>query len=399
MIDWNGRYASRMKNVVASDIREKMKLLGQRNIIHLGGGLPDPALFPEAALADAASAILNDSARARQALSYAPSEGHAPLRQWVADYQTRRGAACSIDNVMITNGSQQGLDFVARLFLAPGDPVMVEIPAFVGALRAFDAYEPRYVPLGRDTGDAKFAYVGTEFCNPTGLSMTAEHRQSLIDVARERGMPVLEDGCYEQLRYEGESLPPLFVTAAQQCGGVEQSPFLHAGSFSKIIAPSLRIGWLAGPAEVIRKLVLIKQAADLATSALNQMLALEVLEGGLDEHLAMVRQAYRERRDSMLAALSRHMPAGVEWTSPEGGLYVWVTFPEGFDAAAFAERVLLEREVSVVAGQAFHPQTNPIDPGCARSIRLSFSMIDAEQAAEGVARFGELARLCLAAPN
>lgn len=388
MPQWTKLYASRMGDVVASDIRERMKLLAAKEIIHLGGGLPDPDIFPYDALAAASDRIWSDRALARTALQYAPSEGHGPLRAWIAEYMTGIGAPCGIDNILITNGSQQGLDFAAKLLLSPGDLAMVEIPSFIGALRAFDAYEPRYVPLpGGDPTGVKFCYAGPDFRNPTGTTMTREEREELLDMAETSGMAIVEDGCYERLRYDGAPIPSLLALAIARHGSIEDTPVLHTGTFSKTIAPSLRVGWVAGPAAVIRKLVLIKQASDLATSALNQMLLLDVVERHLDDATETARSVYRERRDSMLAALAEHMPRGVRWTRPEGGLYIWVELPEHLDATLLTQRALAEHGVSAIAGAAFFPKGVPAER---HTMRLSFSMIPAEPAREGVARLGAL---------
>ncbi|MFZ5747599.1 MAG: PLP-dependent aminotransferase family protein [Pseudomonadota bacterium] len=395
--DWDALYAPRMRGVAASDIRERMKLLASRRIIHLGGGLPDPAIFPYAEIKAAADTILGDRARARTALQYAPSEGHAPLRAWIAEQLTQAGAPCGIDNIVITNGSQQAIDLVAKLFVAPGDPVMVEVPSFIGALRAFDAYEPTYVAvpegeaLDASLEHAKFAYVGTEFRNPTGTSLLREDRERLVARARAAGMPVLEDACYEHLRYDGEALPSLFVVGARQSGGVEASPVLQTGTFSKTVAPSLRVGWIAGPAAVVRKLVLLKQAADLATSALNQMMLLEIAETRLEALTAHARTVYRERRDAMLAGLAAHMPPGTQWTRPEGGLYIWMTLPDGVDGDVFARRALEECDTSVISGTSFHPVLANGAQMPRNRVRLSFSYIGSDAAGEGIRRLGVLA--------
>lgn len=397
-MDFESRYAARMKKVVASDIRERMKLLAQRQIIQLGGGLPDPSLFPVAEIRAAADAILSDPARAAQALHYAPSEGHGPLREWLAGYMTSIGAPCGVDNIMITNGSQQGIDFCGRLFLSAGDTVAVELPSFIGALRAFDAYEPRYVALPGEIdaplpGGAKFGYLGSDFRNPTGTALTLAEREALIDKAAAIGLPLVEDGCYEKLRFEGEAIPSVFALAVQKAGDVEQAGVLHTGTLSKTIAPSLRVGWVAGPKAVIRKLVLIKQAADLATSAFNQMIALEVATAHLDRLADAGRALYLRRRDAMLEALEAHMPPGVTWTRPEGGLYIWVTLPKGVDGAALSERLLMEEGVSVISGAAFYP----VDP-VRNTVRLSYSLATEEATREGVKRMGAMLKAMLAAP-
>ena len=389
-MDWTALYASRMGKVVASDIRERMKLLADRQIVQLGGGLPDASLYPAAEIAAACARILGDPASAATALNYAPSEGHPPLRAWLADYMTGIGAACGADNIMVTNGSQQGLDFVGRLLLSPGDTVAVEMPSFIGALRAFDAYEVRYAALPGEVGaelptGAKFGYLASDFRNPTGSSLTLAEREALIDKAALIGLPLLEDGCYEKLRFEGEPIASVFALAVQKAGDVEACGMLYTGSLSKTLAPSLRIGWVAGPAAVIRKLVLVKQAADLATSALNQMIALEVAKACLERQAALARDLYRRRRDAMLDALDAYMPPGVSWTRPQGGLYIWLTLPSGLDGAKVSERALLETDVSVISGAAFYP----VDP-VRNTLRLSYSLASEAAAREGIRRLGAL---------
>lgn len=383
-MNWDDLYASRMSGVVASDIRERMKLLAQKDIIHLGGGLPDPAIFPYRAFAEASAAILADPARARVALQYAASEGHGPLREWLVGYMGSIGVPCGIDNILILNGSQQGFDFVGKLLIGPGDRVMVEMPSFIGALRAFDVYEPTYVAVPeagepRPTEGAEFAYVGPDFRNPTGTCMTRDERIALIEMAEALDMPIMEDGCYEKLRYEGEFIPSVLALDVERSGGIDASRVLYTGTLSKTIAPSLRVGWICGPAPVIRKLTLIKQASDLATSALNQMIALDVVKAHLDEAVATARDVYRERCASMLDALETFMPDGVSWTRPEGGLYIWMTLPPQVDGDELARKAIADHGVSTISGSAFYP----VEPK-RNTLRLSFSMIPSDIAREGI---------------
>ncbi len=397
-MDWSSLYASRIARMKGSDIRERMKLLGVRDIIQLGGGLPDASLFPVAAVAQACARIMDDPALAATALRYAPSEGYEPLRAWIARSMSEQGASCTVDNILITNGSQQGLDFAARLLLSPGDLVAVETPSFIGALRAFDAYEPRYAALPTDVGahppdGAKFGYIGSDFQNPSGQTLSRAKRMSLIAACGAAGVPLIEDGCYVQLRFEGEPIPSVFALAVQAAGDVEKVGVLHTGSFSKTLAPSLRCGWIAGPSEVIRKLVLIKQAADLATSAFNQMIALELAAGCLEEQIVRGRDLYRRRRDAMLAALEAFMPPGVRWTRPEGGLYIWLELPDGVDGAVVAETALREQSVSVISGAAFYPEAPQHN-----TLRLSYSLAAEDGAREGVRRLAQVIAEAAAAP-
>ena len=390
MTDWDRRYASRMSRVVASDIRERMKLLADPEIVHLGGGLPDPVLFPRERIADATARILNDPTRSRTALQYASSEGHLPLREWIVGYMATIGVPCTTDNILITSGSQQGLDFIGRLFLSPGDRMMVERPSFIGALRAFDTCEPTYVPLPSGAGDArgaKFAYIGSDFRNPTGTCLTLEERNALLDMAYSLDFVLVEDGCYEKLRFDGTDLPSLLALECARRGGVDAGRVVYTNTFSKTIVPSLRVGWIVAPTPVIRKLVLIKQASDLATSALSQMVLLDVAKECLDAEVTRARAFYRARRDSMLAALDEHMPPWVEWTRPEGGFYLWMTLPKEMDGGVLADRALKEAKVSFVAGAAFYAE----DP-VRNTIRLSYSLASEETAREGVRRLGNALR-------
>lgn len=390
--DWDSLYATRMKRVASSEIRERMRLINQHSLIHLGGGLPDPAIFAYDLLAEASAAILGDPARARVALQYAPSEGHLPLREWLTGYMASLGVPCGLENIVITNGSQQALDLIGKMLLDPGDVAAVEMPSFIGALRAFDAYQPQYIAIPEDptaTGatlaGAKLAYAGPDFRNPTGTTLTRAEREALLTLAAAAGTPIIEDSCYEKLRFVGETIPSLLALGVARTGSIENAGVLYTGTFSKTIAPSLRVGWVAGPAAAVRKLTLLKQASDLATSALNQMVLLDVVRDHLDSEAVRMSAVYAERCGSMLDALARHMPADVSWTRPEGGLYVWVLLPEGMDGSRFAERALVERGVSTISGAAFYPS----DPR-KNTIRLSFSLASAQDAVEGIRRIAEL---------
>jgi DNA-binding transcriptional MocR family regulator len=388
MTDWGARYAARMSRIVASDIRERMKLLGAKDIIQLGGGLPDPVLFPRERIAEASARILADPTLARTALQYAPSEGHPPLKEWLAGYMASIGAPCRPDNILVTNGSQQGLDFIGKLLISPGDTVAVELPSFIGALRAFDAYEPRYVRLPTEPGEgepAKFGYVGTDFQNPTGTSLSRGARESLLDAAAALDMALVEDGCYEKLRFDGDDVPSLLALDIARTGSVDNGRVIYTNTFSKTIAPSFRVGWVVAPEPVIRKLTLIKQAADLATSAFNQMVMLEVARSSLEAEVARARAFYRTRRDSMMAALEAHMPPGVTWTRPEGGFYVWLTLPPKLDGDEVARRSLEEARVSIIAGRTFYATKPELN-----TVRLSYSLASEDAAREGVARLGKL---------
>jgi DNA-binding transcriptional MocR family regulator len=395
MADWDQRYAARARGMVASEIRELLKLLDQPDIISFAGGIPDPTLFPVRAIAAAHRRILGDPARAAQALQYSPSEGYRPLREWIARYMTALGAPCAAEHILITSGSQQALDFIAKLFVGPGDTVLVARPTYLGALQAMSAYEPVYAPLPRRgnnrpppapsaSGRAALAYVMPSFANPTGESLDGEERQELLAAL---DVPVIEDAAYEALRYDGTAAPPLLALEAARMGGIDEGRVLYCGTFSKTVVPGLRLGWVAAPVPVIRRLVLIKQASDLHTPSLSQMVMHEVVQEVLPAHIAPIRAAYRARRDAMLQALAAEMPVGVQWTKPEGGMFLWLTLPEEIDAAALLQRAISEARVAFVPGRAFHA-----DGSGANTLRLSFSRADEATIGEGIARLAKLLR-------
>ena len=398
MTEWDQRYAARARGMVASEIRELLKLLDQPDIISFAGGIPDPALFPVQAIAAAHQRLLGDPARAAAALQYSPSEGYLPLRGWIARYMTALGAPCGAEHILITSGSQQALDFIAKLFIGPGDTVLVARPTYLGALQAMSAYEPVYAPLPR-RGDNRpspapsgshrtaLAYVMPSFANPTGESLDTAERTQLLDALATVDVPVIEDAAYEALRYDGTPSPALLALEAERRGGIDEGRVLYCGTFSKTVVPGLRLGWVAAPLPVIRRLVLIKQASDLHTPSLSQMVMHEVVQEVLPAHIAPIRSAYRARRDAMLQALAAEMPAGVEWTKPEGGMFVWLTLPEAIDAAALLQRAISEARIAFVPGRAFHAD------GCgANTLRLSFSRADEATIADGIARLAKVLR-------
>jgi DNA-binding transcriptional MocR family regulator len=397
MIDWSSRYASRAERMAASEIRELLKLLDQPDIISFAGGIPDSALFPNEAIAGAFQRVLSDPKRSAVALQYAVSEGYLPLREWIAGYMGRMGVPCTPDNIMITNGSQQALDFLGKLFISPGDTVLVAWPTYMGALGAFNSYEPVYDALpGPDSNRTvesyrqggtlpRLGYCMPEFQNPTGTSLGLTEREKLLDAAAALDIPLIEDSAYEKLRYDGERAPPLLALDIERSGGIENSRVIYCGTFSKTIVPALRIGWVVAASPVIKKLVLIKQASDLHVSTLNQIVMHEVAAEILDSHSQVIRDAYKARRDAMLRALETHMPAGVTWTRPEGGMFVWVTLPEAIDGAKLLERAIKEARVAFVPGAAFYA-----DRSRRNNIRLSFSCSDTAAIDEGIRRIGSL---------
>ncbi|HEV7372846.1 PLP-dependent aminotransferase family protein [Arenibaculum sp.] len=388
-LNWNGLLAPRMAGMTASEIRELLKLIEQPDIISFAGGIPDPDLFPREGIAAAYERVLRGNSLAAAALQYSVSEGYLPLREWI-------GARTKVepDEILITSGSQQGLDFIGKLLLAPGDAVAVTAPTYLGALQAFSPYQPRYLAVPMDehgirtdllpdvlAQGPKFLYLVPDFQNPNGITMSLERRLEVLSLCRRHGVPVIEDGAYSELRYDGERLPSLLSLDDRADGGI----VLHAGTFSKTIVPALRVGWVSGPKSIISRLVLMKQAADLHSSTINQMVIHTLAEGGFDAHVARLRPAYRERRDAMLSALGEHFPAEARWTRPEGGMFVWVELPDGLDGTALLERSIREARVAFVPGAAFFP-----DRSGKNTIRLSFSVNRPERIREGIRRLGAL---------
>jgi 2-aminoadipate transaminase len=402
---WNQRYAQRMQRMSGSIIRELLKLTEDPQIISFAGGLPAPEVFPVDAFDRAATAVLQREGS--KALQYGPTEGYGPLRQWIVDYMARYGIAAKPENVLITSGSQQALDLIGKVMINPGDLILTEQPTYLGALQAWRAYQAEFtcVPIDNDglrvdlleealCGGPKFMYVLPNFQNPGGVTLTLERRQKLIEIADTYGVPIIEDDPYGELRYEGEHVAPLVVLDCQRHRskpnysnghGYMQGNVIYLSTFSKTLAPGLRLGWMVAPADVIARCVAAKQGMDLHTSSLVQMTAYEVLKDGfLDEHIRFIRKVYGERRDLMLDALARNFPEGATWTRPHGGLFLWVTLPEEIDTVALMPKAI-EQKVAYVPGTAFYP-----DGRGKNTFRLNFSNASPEQIELGMKRLGEV---------
>ena len=399
MLDWEKMFATRASRMRASEIRELLKLLNQPDIISFAGGIPDPALFPAEAFKAAYGEIMGGP-EAGAALQYSVSEGNLPLREWLLGEMEKIGIACGVQNIFITSGSQQGLDYLGKLFLSPGDTALVTSPTYLGALQAFNAYEPHYdqlTPNGNRTpvsytqaaqekgGRVKFAYLSADFANPTGDTVDRAGREKVLDLAEALDIAVIEDGAYQSLRFDGKPVAPILALEIARKGGIENTRTIYCGSFSKTLAPGLRVGWIVANSAVIRKLVLMKQAADLHSSTINQMAIAHVATRGFEAQVEKIRAAYSARRDAMLSALARHMPPGVRWTKPEGGMFVWVTLPDGMDGADLLAKAIAREKVAFVPGRAFHA-----DGSGANHIRLSFSCADEATIEEGIGRIARL---------
>ena len=397
-MDWEKVFATRAGRMKASEIRELLKLLAQPDIISFAGGIPDPKLFPDQAFREAYADIFATSAG--EALQYSVSEGYPPLREWIAAHMATIGIPCTADNILITSGSQQALDYLGKLLLSPGDTALVGWPTYLGALGAFNAYEPTYDRLDPETnrsaadyaetaaaagGRVKFAYMSVDFANPTGRTMDRAARERVLDLADELDMAVIEDAAYQALRYNGDAIPPILALEIARKGNIEDCRTLYCGSFSKSLAPGLRVGWVCGSKRAIGQMVLLKQAGDLHSSTLNQMAIDRVARSIFDEHVAMLRGVYAERRDHMLSALKRYMPEGVSWTHPQGGMFVWLTVPPNLDGAELLAKSLKTQRVAFVPGRAFFA-----DGTGGNTLRLSFSLADKETIEEGIRRLGLL---------
>jgi DNA-binding transcriptional MocR family regulator len=395
------RFASRQSRMKASEIRELLKLLDQPDIISFAGGIPDAALFPAEDFARAYGETLTGGAAA-QALQYSPSEGHKGLREWIVGEMGKLGIACALDNIVITSGSQQALDFLGKLYLTAGDTALVAWPTYLGALQAFNAYEPNYdrlTPMGNRSaseyaetakakgGRVKFTYLSADFANPTGETLTRAERERVLDLAEALDIAVVEDGAYQALRYDGEPLEPMLAIEIARKGDIDRCRTLYCGSFSKTLSPGLRIGFVCGARDVISRLVILKQAGDLHTSTINQAAMNGVARTVFGAQVEKVRATYAARRDAMLAALQREMPAGVTWTRPEGGMFVWLTLPEGMDGAALLAASLESARVAFVPGRAFFADGSGVN-----TMRLSFSCASAAMIDEGIGRLGRLIR-------
>jgi len=395
-ISWDGHYAQRTRHMQSSAIREILKITELPDVISFAGGLPAPELFPVEAVAEAAQLVLAESGP--QALQYSTTEGFRPLREIISGWTAASDATVSLDNILITSGSQQALDLLGKIFIDPGDRILVESPTYLGALQAWTPYGAEYVAVPADDHgmitDAleeklqsrpKFIYVLSNFQNPTGVTLTLERRRQLVALADRYGIPIVEDDPYGQLRFEGEHLPTVFALDAQMRGGAApyQGNVIYLSTFSKILAPGLRLAWVIAPPAAIGKLVQAKQGADLHTPTFNQMIAYEVArEGVIDRHIPVIRRVYRERRDLMLASMAEHFPAGVRWTRPEGGLFLWVELPEGMNAVELLS-IAVARKVAFVPGAPFFP-----NGGGENTMRLNFSNAGPEMIRTGIARLG-----------
>jgi DNA-binding transcriptional MocR family regulator len=408
MTDWTSRFAARGQALKPSAIRATAKFAEQPGAISFASGSPNPSLFPYDAITQAMTAIMADPRRRGEALQYGASEGYRPLREFIERYLRDAGAQVALDMITVTNGSQQALEFLAKLFVEPGDRIVVTNPTYLGALQAFGLFEPVYacVPthqagidleaLEREFSQgAKFMYLMPDFGNPSGITLSLEERLKVLELSRRHKVLIVEDQAYEQLRFAPKALPSMpALDTSHPAGSSGRSTVnvIHAGTFSKSLVPGLRVGWVVAPPAVTQKLVSIKQASDLHGGQLNQMIVHDVATAILRDHTERLRGAYRRRRDLMLRALARHMPQEVAWNEPGGGMFVWLSLPAPLDAAELQMRAIRDENVVFVPGAPFFA-----DSSGKATLRLSFSSVAEDAIAPGIERLARAVRAAMAA--
>lgn len=401
---WEDRYAHRTYAMQDSAIRELLKLTQRPDIISFAGGLPAPEVFPLDEFSAACETVLRKNGPI--ALQYGPTEGYTPLLEMITRHTARYGIKVTPENVMITSGSQQALDLLGKIFINRGDTILTEAPTYLGALQAWTAYGARYITLDMDNdgmvtdqleeklrSGIKFVYALPNFQNPSGVTLSLERRKQLVEITNRYGIPIVEDDPYGQLRFEGENLPSIDVIDCQMNendGDSYTGNVIYLSTFSKILAPGLRLAWVIAPKEVIRKLVQAKQGTDLQTATFNQMVAYEVGHGGFfDRHVLKIREVYKYRRDVMLETLEEHMPEGVSWTKPQGGLFLWLTMPQHIGSKEIFPEAVKEK-VAFVPGESFYP-----NGGGFNTMRLNFSNATPEKIQEGIYRLSKVIKLHL----
>lgn len=391
------KYAERMNGIKASEIRELLKLTERPEVISFAGGLPAPELFPIEEMKKVADEVLTQMGR--QALQYSATEGYNPLREKIAKRMEKVGVKTTRDNILITSGSQQGLDFAGKIFVNPGDVVIVESPSYLGALNAFKAYQCEFVEVTTDdngmiieeleatlakTENVKMIYVIPDFQNPSGRTWSLERRQGLLRVAKRFDLPIIEDNPYGELRFEGDMLPSL--KSMDDDGRV-----VFLGTFSKTFCPGLRIGWVCAEEEVLQKFITVKQGADLQSNSMSQRELDVFLDNyDLDEHVEKIKNVYRKRRNLMLEMMKQEFPECVTFTYPEGGLFTWVVLPKHLNARVLMQKAL-EKDVAFVPGGSFFP-----NGGHENTMRMNYSNMPEDKIVEGIKRLGVVLRDALA---
>lgn len=388
------RFADRMGKIEGSAIRELLKLTARPEVISFAGGMPAPELFPVEEMKKVSVAVLEEQGRV--ALQYTSTEGYLPLRQKIADRMNNTlKTNVGPDDILITSGSQQGLDFSGKTFIDRGDVILCESPSYMGALNAMKAYEPEFIEIDTDNDGmimedlekvlasndkVKMIYVIPDFQNPSGRTWPLERRLKFMEIINKYEIPVVEDNPYGELRFDGESLPSL--KSLDTKGLV-----IYLGTFSKIFCPGYRLGWTCASPKILGKFNICKQGADLQASTISQMEVSKFMDMyDLDEHVEKIKACYVKRRDIMLKTMKEEFPDCVEFTHPQGGLFTWVTFPEEINAGEMAKKCL-EKNVAYVPGESFYP-----NGGVYNTCRLNYSNMPEEKIVEGIKRMGEVLR-------
>lgn len=397
---WDQRFAKRTGQMKRSTVREILKLTSQPDVISFAGGLPAPELFPIERIQQAADTVLSE--RGREVLQYSTSEGMPELREWIARRVSDENLKVSSENILIVSGSQQAQDLVGKILFDDGDAVIVENPTYVGMLTAWRPYLLKFTPVSTDNEgmqtdelgailarqDFKAAYSIPTFQNPQGVTLSYERRVKVAELLIRYQLPFYEDDPYSELRYSGAKLPSVqqIEASVRKTRDINDCTTIYAGTFSKILTPGLRVGWVAAAFPVIDKLVQAKQAADLHTSTLNQFIVYEAVrdEGFLEQHVALLRDVYRQRRDLMLRLMDEHFPSEVKWTRPDGGLFLMVTMPEGMDATEILQQAV-QHKVAFVPGDGFF-----IGETGRNTFRLNYSNARPEMIEAGIKRLGAL---------
>lgn len=391
------QFADRMDNMKASDIRDLLKLTAQPEIISFAGGLPAPELFPVEEVKAATDVVLEEQGQI--ALQYGQTEGWLPLREHIVKRMEKKNAIhTTVDNVILTAGSQQGLDFCGKLFLNPGDVVVMESPSYLGAINAFQAYQPNFVEVPTDDGgmimeeldrilgeteNVKLIYVIPDFQNPSGRTWSLERRKQFMEIIKKHGVPAIEDNPYGDLRFKGEYLPALKSID-------EEGLIIYMGTFSKILAPGYRMGWLCANDEIMEKFNLIAQAAVLQTSTISMMCISKYLDMyDIDEHVEKIKATYKHRCELMINTMRECFPPEAKFTDPDGGLFTWVELPEYVNTRELAVKAL-EKKVAFVPGSGFFP--NGGNNSC---MRLNYSCMPDDRIVEGIHRLAEVIKEAL----
>ncbi|MGB2862351.1 MAG: PLP-dependent aminotransferase family protein [Sedimentisphaerales bacterium] len=391
----NNLFADRMATTHKSFIREILKVTQDSNVISFAGGLPNPKLFPVKELADACLKVLREDGE--NVLQYSTTEGYLPLREYIAErYFVKKGLQASPDEILITTGSQQGLDLIGKVFLNKGDRVIIERPGYLGAIQAFGIFEPEFVPIplledGIDiglfekalkAGQTKLFHTVINFQNPSGVTYSRQKREKLADIIKGQNMVLVEDNPYGELRFMGEDLPSMKSYLPDGT--------IVLGSFSKVVTPGLRLGWICAATDVMEKIVVAKQSSDLHSNYLSQRAVYRYLiDHDLDKHILNIKKVYKRQRDLMVSMIEKHFPEEIKCTKPEGGMFLWVTLPEKLSSLHLLE-LATEESVAFVPGRAFY-----VDGGGDNTLRLNFSNSDEEKIEEGIKRLAKVIKRVL----